>query len=112
MPTKAKKEFAIRAGKKALDAAKGSPIESTVKKNVKKMYKESGIGKPKGYAKTGPSMSAKKMPERVKIAGKIKRKLSPAKMPNQPNFGTKSGFKKGLKEGAKALKDMFKSGKK
>lgn len=36
---------------------------------------------------------AKKMPERVKIAGKIKRKLSPAKMPNQPNFGTKSGKK-------------------
>jgi len=66
----------------------------------------------KKVVKGGPSMSAKKMPERVKIAGKIKRKLSPAKMPNQPNFGTKSGFKKGLKEGAKALKDMFKSGKK
>jgi len=60
MATKAKKEFIIRAGKKALDAAKGSPVESRVKKNVKKMYKKSGIGKPKGSAKTGPSMSAKK----------------------------------------------------
>ena len=56
----AKKEFTIRAGKKVLDATKGTPMENQAKKNVKKSYKKAGIGKPKGYAKTGPSMSAKK----------------------------------------------------
>jgi len=56
----AKKELTIRAGQKALDYFKGSPIEGQVKKNVKKSYKDAGIGKPKGSAKTGSSMSAKK----------------------------------------------------
>lgn len=85
-----KKEFTIRAGKKVLDAAKGTPMESQVRKSVKKAYKEAGIGKPKGSAKTGSSTSAKKIPERVNIAGNKKpRKLTPAKMPNQPNFGKK-----------------------
>lgn len=55
-----KKEFTIRAGKKVLDAAKGTPMESQVRKSVKKAYKEAGIGKPKGSTKTGSSMSAKK----------------------------------------------------
>jgi len=60
MATKAKKEFIIRAGKKVLNAAKGTPMESQVRNSVKKAYKEAGIGKPKGSAKTGSSMSAKK----------------------------------------------------
>jgi len=61
MPGKTKNEFTLRAGKKTLDAFKGSPIESKVKKNVAKSYKKEGIGKPKGYAKTGSSMSSKKV---------------------------------------------------
>lgn len=91
-----KKEFTIRAGKKVLDAAKGTPMESQVRKSVKKAYKEAGIGKPKGSAKTGKQANA-----RISLAAGTPYKKA-----------AKSGFKKGLKEGAKALKDMFKSGKK
>ena len=68
MVTKAKKEFIIRAGKKVLNAAKGTPMESQVRKSVKKAYKDAGIGKPKGSAKTGASTSAKKANTRISLA--------------------------------------------
>jgi len=82
---------------------------AAMKKAANKMKKKT-TGKPKGRSpsmvlgsssKAGMQSKQGKRPKRgidkikdiEKKPGKIKRKLSPAKMPNQPNFGTKSGKK-------------------
>ena len=54
--------FQIKMAGNALNKVKDMPpsIRNKVKANIKKLYSEMGVGKPKGNSKTTPSMSAKK----------------------------------------------------
>ena len=60
------REYILKLGEKVLDSSKGGRYEDDVRKNMKKRYKEAGVGKPKGTPNPGPNPSAKKVSKKKK----------------------------------------------